>query len=252
MRDSVSKVMLLGLAVAVAASAAEPPLSKVFGDRRFIPVQTAAGPGALTVSMLDGSKTGLYYDLGERAGVLRPKAKKVVLLGMGGGEMLRAARRSLPKADLLGIDNDPRMLKAAVQEFHVERFGARTQLADAFLEVKKLRAVDVLMVDLFVGDTMPPASLNAAFWRDCQAAIGTNGLVLVNVYPAHLVLGVEALMAAAGLEVIERHTPLGTGGVLIADQKLLHTGIEVRSSTSRELARCKPDGRCFLPDGGEL
>lgn len=218
MRDSVPKVMLLGLAVAVLASAAAPeaPLSQIIGNRRVIMVPTSVGPGALTVSMLDGSRTGLYYDLGEDAGKLRPKAKKVVLLGLGGGEMLRAVRRALPKADLVGVDNDRRMLKAAVQEFHVERFGVRPVEADAFAYVKQLRGtgVELLLVDLFVGDTMPPATLTRSFWNDVRAAISRDGLVVVNVYPAHLVLQVEQLAQDAGLlEVRELH-PEGTGGVL--------------------------------------
>jgi len=226
MFDSVPKVMLAALMLAVLqvalcvsapAHAADAPVSTVMGNRRMILVHTAQGlVGASTVSMLDGSKTGLYYDLGEYAGELRPKAKKVVLLGLGGGEMLRAARRSLPKADLLGIDNDPRMLKAAVQEFHVERFGARPQLADAFVAVKQLRGVDVLMVDLFVGDTMPAAMLRLQFWKDCRAALAPGGLVVTNIYPAHLVPAVMQLEEQAGLKVFEQKSPSGGTTVTFA------------------------------------
>lgn len=219
MRDSLSKVMKLLLAVAFVAGAAELPVSKVIGNRRIISVVTPAGEGAMTVSMLDGSKTGLYFDLGERAGVLRPKAKKVVLLGLGGGEMLRAARRSLPKADLLGVDIDPRMIRAALTEFHVERFGARAVEADAFSYVKKLRGVDVLMIDLFVGDTMPMGMLAASFWTDCRAALAPGGLVLVNVYPAHLVDQVVELELAAGLSQLERHSDAGGATVLFASPR---------------------------------
>lgn len=206
--------MLLGLAVALGAVAAEPPVSVVMGDRRLIMVTTAAGPGASTVSMLDGSKTGLYFDLGERAGELRPKAKKVVMLGLGGGEMLRAARRSLPKADLVGVDNDPRMIRAALQEFHVERFGVRTVEADAFkymaLAALERRELEVLLVDLFVGDTMPPAMLRAPFWNDCRRAVRRGGLVVVNIYPAHLVLPVRQLLVDAGFRPVEEHTVRGS------------------------------------------
>lgn len=196
--------MTLALVAAVAIAAA--PVSKVVGDLRIIPV----GLGASTVSKLDGSRTGYYYDLGERAGVLRPKAKKVVLLGLGGGEMLRAARRSLPKAELLGVDNDPRMLTAAVDEFRIGAFGARGELADAFAYVKQLRRVDVLLVDLFVGDKMPPPMLAPQFWADCAKALGPNGLVAVNVYPADLVPRVLELLAGAGLDELERHTVQGS------------------------------------------
>lgn len=201
--------MLAVLGLALVAAAADAPVSRVVGNKRMILVQTPAGLGASTVSMLDGSRTGGYWDLGERAGLLRPQAKRVVLLGMGGGEMLRAARRALPKADLLGIDNDPRMLRAALTEFRVDRFGARTQLGDAFVLVKQLRGVDVLLVDLFVGDAMPTAELGRAFWLDVELAIGPKSLVVVNVYPAHLVADVEQLLEASRLHVFERYTQDG-------------------------------------------
>jgi spermidine synthase len=200
---------MLSLLVAGLAFAAA-PVSKVVGNVRIIPVQTAMGEGASTVSRLDGAPTGYYYDLAARAGELRPKAKRVVLLGLGGGEMLRAARRSLPKAELVGIDNDPRMIRAAVDEFRIGAFGARAELADAFVYVKKLRGVDVLLVDLFVGDTMPPAMLTAQFWKDCRAATSAGGLVVVNIYPAHMVPAVEQLWPEAGLKVLEQHEVHGS------------------------------------------
>lgn len=198
--------MLLFAAGALAGT----PISKVIGNLRVIPVQTAAGEGAATVSRLDGARTGYYYDLGERAGELRPKAQRVVLLGLGGGEMLRAARRSLPKADLVGVDNDKRMLTAALDEFHIGGFGARAELADAFVYVKKLRGADVLMVDLFVGDAMPPAALEPRFWVDCRAAIAPGGLVLVNVYPARLVPRMRELWRGAQLRELEVHESHGS------------------------------------------
>lgn len=230
MRDSVPKVMLAAVAAALlqlALCAARPagagtvfkPISVVHGDLRLLPVHTALGEGVLTVSRLDGRPTGLYYDLGARAGELRPAAKFVVMLGLGGGEMLRAARRTLPKANLVGFDNDRRMLQAATDEFRIGDFGAAAVFADAFVEVKRLRDVDVLLVDIFDGDRMPKPMLELPFWQDCARAIGARGLVVVNVYPATNAAPVEKLLEAARLRVIERHAPAGTGGVLFAEPR---------------------------------
>lgn len=207
MRHSLPPLMLV--LVAAAAFAAE-PVTKVLGGYRIIPVQSSAGEGAATVSKLDGSPTGYYYDLGARAGELRPKARRVVLLGLGGGEMLRAARRTLPKADLVGVDNDPRMLTAALEEFRIGAFGARGELADAFVYVKQLRGVDVLLVDLFVGDAMPPAMLMPQFWADCRTSVSSGGLIVVNVYPVSQVPRVAELLTGAGLRALERREVHGS------------------------------------------
>jgi spermidine synthase len=203
MRDSVPKVMLAVLVTGLALAAA--PLSRVVGDIRYIPVKTAAGEGAATVSKLDGSRTGYYYDLGEHAGQLRPAARRVVLLGLGGGEMLRAARRSLPKAELIGVDNDPAMIRAALDEFHISAFGAKAAQADAFMYVKALRGVDVLMVDLFVGDQMPAAMLEGTFWSDCRQALGPRGIVVVNVYPPAVVPKMRDVWGFREIEADEVH-----------------------------------------------
>jgi spermidine synthase len=220
MRDPLPKVMLAALGLAAVqfamccarpAQAEEAPVSQVVGDMRIIPVKVETGDGAYTVSKLDGSRTGYYYDLGERAGELRPHAHRVVMLGMGGGEMLRAVRRRLPKADLLGIDSDPKMVRAAKDEFHVGAFGARTELGDAFQRVKGLRGVDILLVDLFVeGDRMPPAMFLPQFWQDCAAALGEHGLVGVNVYPQRMVEPVVVIMESQGLKVLERDEVKGS------------------------------------------
>jgi spermidine synthase len=209
------RLVLEGCSPAHAASPAQ--VSTVVGELRVIFAQSSTGPAAMTVSKLDGSRTGYYYDLGERAGELRPKAKKVVLLGLGGGEMLRAARRSLPRAELLGIDNDARMLRAAREEFRIGDFGARGMEYDAFKYVRLVRGaeLDVMLVDLFVGDKMPQPMLEAGFWRDCRAALAKKGLVAVNVYPASLLPLFDRLLAGAGFRELERHEVQGSTVVFV-------------------------------------
>lgn len=214
MRNPLPKVTLVLLAAS--AIAAAPAVSRVVGDLRIIPVSTALGEGAATISKLDGTRTGYYYDLGERAGQLRPKARNVVLLGLGGGEMLRAARRSLPAAELLGVDNDQVMIRAALDEFRIGDFGAKAQLADAFAYVKRVRNVDVLLVDLFVGDAMPQGMLNTLFWLDCRKSLAKGGLVAVNVYPARMVPAVRGLLASASLSVLEEHEVRGSTVIFAA------------------------------------
>lgn len=207
--------MLLALAAA--------PVSEVRGEFRLISVPSAKGPAALTISKLDGGLTGYYYDLGARAGELRPKAHVVMMLGLGGGEMLRAVRRTLPQAALIGIDIDPKMVRAAVDEFHVDAFGVVASQGDAFKVVKEARHVDILLVDLFNGEEMPAPLLEAAFWKDCRAAIEADkrlpkGLLGVNVYPEAKVPAVLGLLEGAGFHLVERQTIQGST-VLFAEAR---------------------------------
>lgn len=182
---------------AVLMAPTEPPLSVVQNGLRLL----LSPSGAQTVSRVDGGRTGYYYDLGEHAGELRPKARRVVMLGLGGGEMLRAARRSLPKADLVGVDINPRVVRAAVSEFRIGDFGAVGAVADGLKYVKQLRDVDVLISDMFDDDKM--VGVSAEFFRDCRAALAPSGLFLINVFPMSEVPRVRAMLGNAGLAYVE-------------------------------------------------
>lgn len=163
--------------------------------------------GAQTISRLDGGRTGYYYDLGERAGELRPQARRVVMLGLGGGEMLRAARRSLPKASLVGVDIDPAVVHAAVTEFKIGDFGAVGEVGDGLKYVQQLRGVDVLIDDMYVDDAMV---LSERFFFDCHAALAPGGLMLVNVYPVDRVPGIDLALGRAGFHILEQHEVKGS------------------------------------------
>lgn len=204
MRHSLPAVVLLALAC---AHPPEPPLSRVVGPYRVIPVEG----GVSTVSRLDHDWTGYYYDLGAYAGDLRPYAESAVLLGLGGGEMLRAFDRSKAHgAKLVGVEIDPRVLKAALEEFKVGQFGVHAVEADAFDYVATMERTDVLMVDLFNDDVMPPREFEPLFWAECRGAVSGGGLLVVNVYPGTQVPAVLKLLGGAGWRVIEQQTVKGS------------------------------------------
>jgi spermidine synthase len=203
MRNSLPTLILFALVLMAPSSPSVAPLSVVQDGMRLL----LSAHGAQTVSRLDGGRTGYYYDLGERAGELRPRARRVVMLGLGGGETLRAARRSLPKASLVGVDIDPRVVHAAVTEFHVEDFGVVAEVGDGLEYVKRLRGVDVLIDDMFLDDTMV---LSERFFVDCRKALAPKGLFMVNVYPADRVIGIAVELRQAGFRVLEQHEVKGS------------------------------------------
>jgi spermidine synthase len=160
--------------------------------------------GLQTASPLDGGATGLYFDWGELAGWQRPSANRVVLLGLGGGEMLRAARRKLPDADLIGVEVDPLVAQAAVDSFRVRDFGVTVIVADAavWLQLAPSGSIDVLMVDVFVDSTMPPYFRSPGFFRECKRVLTPSGAVLQNVWPAAFAHSVAKAMRRAGFEAV--------------------------------------------------
>lgn len=160
--------------------------------------------GAQTMSALDGGKTGRYYDWGELVGYQRPHARRVVLLGLGGGEMLRAVRRSLPDAELLGVEVDPRVARAAVDSFHVAQFGVGVEVTDArdWVQRAPVMSADVLLVDVFDDMNIPPYFVSPGFFEECLRVVGPAGAVLMNVWPTRAARGVAKAMRRGGFSSV--------------------------------------------------
>jgi SAM-dependent methyltransferase len=193
------------------------PVTYVRGPHRLLlSPPTPFGTGIYTVSDLDGGRTGWYYDWGELVGLERPTAKRVALLGMGGGEMLRAARRTLPDAELVGVELDPEIAALAVRDFGVERLGVKVVVADArgWLTMQPSSSVDVLMVDVYLGDELPADFRSPGFFAECRRVVGPKGAVLQNVWGPGLLEPVAKNMHRGGFDEVTS-IDVGKGNVLV-------------------------------------
>lgn len=166
-------------------------------EREGAELRLRSPAGVQTVTRLDGAPTGYYYDAGALVGRLRPDARTVVLLGLGGGEMLRAARRALPHAQLVGVELDARTAQLAVEAFHVDALGVEVVVADALDYPARLpkHSVDAVLVDVYADGMLPAPFRRLAFFVDLYAVLASEGVVLMNVWPAALVPEVRAAMA---------------------------------------------------------
>lgn len=184
-------------------------LEPTFEVRDEVQVIRVGPVGAQTVSKLDGGHTGLYYDWAELVSVFRPDAKRVLLLGLGGGEMLRVLKRTLPAAQLTAVDNDARVIALAREHFAANVAGVELVERDAW---KFLRTVtgtggasfsytlyDGIIVDLYEGSHMVDAAADAAFYTALVGRLGPRGVVLVNVNVRAQAHSVAEAMRAGGL-----------------------------------------------------
>jgi spermidine synthase len=167
--------------------------------------------------MLDGGRTGLYYDVGEEVGRLRPDAQRVVMLGLGGGEMLRAVRRALPKAELVGVEHDERVIAWATRDFGVTEFGVKTVLADAraWLNLQPVGFADALLVDVFEDSVLPWRFSSVGFYAGIRRRL-PRGLIVQNVWPAMRGASVGAVARAAGFNVEVRQLDEGNALLFMA------------------------------------
>lgn len=154
--------------------------------------------GYQTVQQLDGGRTGLYYDVA--TDVLKPanpgSVRSIVMLGLGGGEMLRQASLVIPDAELIGVEIDHDTIELARTEFHLPpKVNVIEQDAIDWISEQPAGAYDVIMVDLFVDSEMVPESTRTVFFADCAKALRPGGLFLINVYPEMMTLLIEDRLA---------------------------------------------------------
>ena len=106
--------------------------------------------------------------------VAEPRA--ILLLGLGGGAMLRHLKAYLPEAEVTVVERDPAVIAFARDHFHVTHKVLRADAADIVADARG--AYDVVMVDLY--DAGGGASLGQQFWDDCAAALRPGGCIAVN------------------------------------------------------------------------
>ena len=113
----------------------------------------------------------------------QPAPASVLMIGLGGGSMLKYLHEHLPQADLTAVEINQQVIDLR-QDFHIPPDSERLRIvcADgaAFLQQPRHR-YDLILVDGFTGDGLPPALCSPAFYRRCRAALSDDGLLVANV-----------------------------------------------------------------------
>lgn len=105
-----------------------------------------------------------------------PKPRTALLLGLGGGAMVRFLASYVPDCAVTVVERDPTVIRFAKRHFRIDR---SVELADAveFVQATDAR-FDAILVDLYgaQGFNAPPVE----FWEHCAAALGPKGCLAIN------------------------------------------------------------------------
>jgi len=107
---------------------------------------------------------------------LAAKAESALLLGLGGGAMLRFLAAHLPGCAATAVEHDPAMIEIARRHFHVRGPVVEAD-ALAFLAGTEER-FDAILVDLYDGAGAVHA--RGEFWERCAAALAPAGCIAAN------------------------------------------------------------------------
>lgn len=115
--------------------------------------------------------------------LFQPKPKRLVLIGLGGGSLIKFCHHRLPGTHLTAVELDPNVI-AFRETFLVPADGPRLQVlqadgAEYIAEAEK--GIDVLLVDAFDKTGFAPSLANREFFENAYAKLSGNGVMVINL-----------------------------------------------------------------------
>ncbi len=122
--------------------------------------------------------------------LFRKRPRNVLMLGLGGGSLVKYCYRHLPDTRLTVVEIDPRVI-ALRSHFQVPRDDSRLTVvnADGCTYVKSLigggKSIDVLLVDAFDRFGIAASVTEKLFLRDAKRALSSGGIFVMNLLAVH-------------------------------------------------------------------
>ncbi len=112
--------------------------------------------------------------------------KRMLVLGVGGGEVLRRLSEVFPGATIVGVDIDPEIIRLAREYFSVDDIPGLTLVcgdAQTFVQ-KERRRFDLAVVDLYVANDVPDFATDDAFIAELSRILRPGGRMIMNYFHA--------------------------------------------------------------------
>ncbi len=165
--------------------------TSVFGNIKVVEVTRNNAPGSLEKYFLqDGlvqnrtdsnnKSISMYtYVLESLVHAYAPKARDVVVLGLGAGVVPRHFKADGKRVSVVEINSAA--LTAASDNFGFNKQGIQVYLEDARTFIRNCnQAYDVAVIDLFLGDSTPEYLLTKEFFRDLKNCLKPGGTMVMN------------------------------------------------------------------------
>ena len=115
--------------------------------------------------------------------LFQPHPKRIVLIGLGGGSLIKFCYQRMPGAQLTAVELDPAVI-AFRDTFLMPPDDERLQVLEAdgaeFLE-NTTKGIDALLVDAFDKTGFAPSLANREFFDNAYAKLSGNGVLVINL-----------------------------------------------------------------------
>lgn len=149
---------------------------KEFFGKKYIEVGGLQQSGRIPENLFD---RGLRVLLKDRH---HTEIKKILLLGIGGGTLIRILRKKYPTASIVGVEIDPVMVEVAKIYFVLDKFSnLQIIIGDVFDKNLDLgRNYDLIVVDLFRGYEIPQRLSDIIFLLSLRRRLRDKGTIIFN------------------------------------------------------------------------
>lgn len=115
--------------------------------------------------------------------LFQPRPKRIVLIGLGGGSLIKFCYQRMPGTQLTAVELDPNVI-AFRDTFLLPPDDDRLQVLEAdgaeFLENTE-KGIDALLVDAFDKTGFAPSLANREFFDNAYAKLSGNGVLVINL-----------------------------------------------------------------------
>jgi len=116
----------------------------------------------------------------------RPDAKKMLIIGLGGGSIAKKTQKEFPSLEIDAVEIDPEVIEIAKRHFDVrEGKNLRLHAQDGRLFLTRTQnRYDIIVLDAYYKDTMPFHLTTKEFFELAHRKLTPNGVIVANLISA--------------------------------------------------------------------
>lgn len=113
-----------------------------------------------------------------------PNPKKILVLGSGGGDFTRFARRNFKKVETINVDIDPETIKIGQKYFGMENSEKHSLVSeDARIFLRRSNAnFNIIVIDVFTSSTIPHHLVTKEFFELVHSKLSMNSCIAMNLH----------------------------------------------------------------------
>ena len=149
----------------------------LYFDRTLQSAMTLKDPAALRLLYSRYTSIGFTF---------RPDARKMLIIGLGGGSIPKKLNKELPNMEIDAVEIDPEVVKMAKDHFNVkEGKNLRIHAQDGRLFLSRTQTqYDIILLDAYFTDSMPFHLATKEFFELAQRKLTPNGIIVANLISA--------------------------------------------------------------------